>query len=281
MFTCVSNIKIVAKLFVLVSLFGLSNLSAMEIVAHRGENTLAPQNSLEAFSIAWKNGIKYVEGDFFETKSGEIVCVHGNGELKAFTGSNLLIADLNAENIKTLNLANNAKWQKKFKFVKLPTLREVMAIVPKDGVLVLEMKNVSPTYAENVEKARKETGLKKEQILLISFYKKAIKSFNAQVKGYKSLWLYKLEMKNGKLNVSPAEAIATCKEIGASGVDVGESDLLGALYVQEVKNAGLDFYVWTVNTFNNVKRMQKIGIDGVTTDRASKFSKDLAELNGK
>ncbi len=264
------------KILLLASLFlSVTLANATVIVSHRGENSQAPQNTIEAFNIAWNSGVKYVEGDFYETKSGEIICIHGSRELKMLTGSNIKLEDINAENITSLNIANNKRWKDKFKFLKLPTIREIMATVPKDGTLVLEMKNFSPTYAQKVDDARKEAGLSKDQILLISFSAKAIKEFNSNIDGYKSLWLYSLKMKDGKINITPADAIAKCKEIGAYGIDVGNTNLLGAYYVSEVKNAGLKFYVWTVNTIPSAQRMKEIGVDGITTDKASKFFKEL------
>ena len=50
--------------------------SAFDVVAHRGEFSLAPENTLEAFSLAWKNGAKYVEGDFHMNSEGEILVFH-------------------------------------------------------------------------------------------------------------------------------------------------------------------------------------------------------------
>ena len=60
-------------------------LNATVIIAHRGENRFAPENSVEAANIAWKNGVKFVEADFCEISTGEIVCIHGNRELKKYT----------------------------------------------------------------------------------------------------------------------------------------------------------------------------------------------------
>ncbi len=57
-----------------------------DIVAHRGENTQAPENSIPAFKAAFANGGSIIEGDFYLTESGEMVCIHGAGELKKARG---------------------------------------------------------------------------------------------------------------------------------------------------------------------------------------------------
>jgi len=242
--------------------------SAMVVVAHRGENTLAPQNSLESANIAWSNGVKYVEGDFWEIADGEIICIHARGELKKYAGLDADIAKLTMADIAKLDLSNNDKWRGKFKNVKIPTVREIMATVPKDGTLVFEIKNYTPAYAKKVDDARKAAGIPVKNVILISFNAEALRDFKRQFGEYKTLWLYALKNKNGKLNYTPQEAIAKCREINADGVDVGGTPLLGAQYVNEVKAAGLEFYVWTVNKPDDILRMKKLGVDGLTTDTA-------------
>ena len=123
-------------------------LNATVIIAHRGENRFAPENSVEAANIAWKNGVKFVEADFCEISTGEIVCIHGNRELKKYTCVDKKIADLTASDIPTLNLAKGEKWKGKFDFVKVPTMQEIMATVPSDGTLVFEIKSYSDSYAK-------------------------------------------------------------------------------------------------------------------------------------
>ena len=46
------------------------------IVAHRGASQHAPENTIPAFELAWKNGADAIEGDFQLTKDGHIVCIH-------------------------------------------------------------------------------------------------------------------------------------------------------------------------------------------------------------
>ena len=155
-------------------------LNATVIVAHRGENRLAPENSIEAANIAWKNGVKFVEADFCEISTGEIVCIHGNRELKKYTCVDKKIADLTASDIPTLNLAKGEKWKGKFDFVKVPTMQEIMATVPSDGTLVFEIKSYSDSYAKKLDDARQKAGLRKDQILIIAFNADYLKDFNSK-----------------------------------------------------------------------------------------------------
>ena len=52
----------------LVMLTPLSVASEPVIVAHRGASADAPENTLPAFELAWKQGADAIEGDFHLTK---------------------------------------------------------------------------------------------------------------------------------------------------------------------------------------------------------------------
>ena len=43
------------------------------VVAHRGASGEAPENTIPAFNLAWKQGADAIEGDFHLTKDGQVV----------------------------------------------------------------------------------------------------------------------------------------------------------------------------------------------------------------
>ena len=55
---------------------------AVRIVAHRGESLIAPENTLESFTLAWARGAVCIEGDFHLSKDGEIICMHDDNPLR-------------------------------------------------------------------------------------------------------------------------------------------------------------------------------------------------------
>ena len=46
------------------------------LIAHRGANRVAPENTLKAFSKAIEFGADYIEFDIHRSKDGEIVVMH-------------------------------------------------------------------------------------------------------------------------------------------------------------------------------------------------------------
>ncbi len=262
-------LKSVAVLTVL--LVAGSGLLAFDVVAHRGENSQAPMNSLEAFSLAWKNGAKYVEGDFYYTDFSQIVCVHCSSTLKSMSGVDSPIEKLTPQQVEGVNLAAEGQWKGKFGKVAMPLMADVFKAIPKRGVLVLEIKNFNPKFAEEIELARKACGLDKSQIVVISFNKNALADFTGKNSGYEVFLLHTLKIKNNKVRPTPAELIAAARKVGASGVDLGGSKHLDAAYASEIKKAGLKLWVWTVNDFNEAQRLASIGVDAVTTDKSADF----------
>ena len=65
-------------LFAIGSIFFLCKVCWSDplIVAHRGASHDAPENTLPAFELAWKQGADAIEGDFLLTKDNKIVCIH-------------------------------------------------------------------------------------------------------------------------------------------------------------------------------------------------------------
>jgi glycerophosphoryl diester phosphodiesterase len=48
---------------------------------------------------------------------------------------------------------------------------------------------------------------------------------------------------------------------------------LDAMFVQQVHNADLKLYVWTVDEPNDVKQMRQFGVDGITTNKPNLYLK--------
>ncbi|MDP7286911.1 MAG: glycerophosphodiester phosphodiesterase family protein, partial [Phycisphaerae bacterium] len=62
-----------------------------DIVAHRGASRDAPENTIAAFELAWKQGADAIEGDFYLTKDRRIVCIH-DSSTKRTARANLSVA---------------------------------------------------------------------------------------------------------------------------------------------------------------------------------------------
>jgi glycerophosphoryl diester phosphodiesterase len=72
------------------------------IVAHRGASADAPENTLPAFELAWKQGADAIEGDFHLTRDGKIVCIH-DYDTQRVSGSKRVVKDSTLDELRALD----------------------------------------------------------------------------------------------------------------------------------------------------------------------------------
>lgn len=113
--------------------------------AHRGlHGNGVPENSLEAFGLAVKNGYG-IELDVQLSRDGEVVVFH-DGTLNRMTGVDKKVIDLNLAELKELKLKDSDQ--------KIPTFLEVLSLVDGKIPLLVEIKgdtfdfSVCPKVAE-------------------------------------------------------------------------------------------------------------------------------------
>lgn len=128
------NRSIIASILLLLAAAAQANPF---IVAHRGASHDAPENTLPAFQLAWKQGADAIEGDFHLTKDGKIICIH-DYDTKRVAGTKLIVKDSTLEQLQALDAG---KWfRAEFKGTRLPTFAEVAATVPDGRKFYVEVK---------------------------------------------------------------------------------------------------------------------------------------------
>ena len=234
----------------------------MQNIAHRGLwGKQLPQNTVEAIKGAYEAGATWVETDFHHTKAGQMVCIHGAKELKMYTGCKKKIVDLTPEDVATLNLGSKGKLPKTY---RIPLLDQVLAVVPKHGVLQAEIKGYSPQYADIFEAAVKAAGLTTTNIVVSSFHYDALKDFKARYPKYRTVWLTGLK-KDKPFAVQ--EYIAKCKAANIEVFCPGCGSTVGVMTradADAVRAAGLEFRMFGVNSLKDLRQAKELGAVGFT-----------------
>jgi len=85
--------RLINDLFIIIVYLTLiiNSFSKPLIIAHRGASGEAPENTMDAFKLAWKLGADGIEGDFHLTRDGHIVAIHDKDTNKVTKGKNKLI----------------------------------------------------------------------------------------------------------------------------------------------------------------------------------------------
>jgi glycerophosphoryl diester phosphodiesterase len=117
------------------------------VIAHRGDHTTAPENSLMAIQNAIQDGADYVELDIRTTKDGQLVLMH-DGTVDRMTNGKGKINELLYDTIRALKLFNKSITNSDT--VQIPTFEEALQFCKNKINIYLDFKaaNVQQVYNE-------------------------------------------------------------------------------------------------------------------------------------
>jgi glycerophosphoryl diester phosphodiesterase len=245
----------------------------VEIVGHRGASYDAPENTVAAIKLAWEQQADGSEFDIYLTKDGQIAVIHDKDTKRTAGGVNKVVAESTLAELRTLDVG---RWKgEKFAGEKIPTLAEMLATVPAGKQAFVEVK-CGPEIVPELVRTLTAAGLKAGQTPVISFHAPVIAAVKKARPDVPAYWLVSL---GGKTAKPPAAdvLVAKAKAINADGLDLSASDVLDEAFAGKVKAAGLKLHVWTVNDPAVARRMVRIGVDGITTDRPGWLREQLAK----
>lgn len=251
---------------------------AQLIVAHRGASHDAPENTLAAFRLAWTQGADGIEGDFYLSSDGHVVCIHDDTTERT-AGVKLEVAKTPLADLKKLDVGS---WKdKRFASERIPTLQEVIDTVPDGKRIVIELK-FGPEIVAPVLEILKASKLKPEQILVISFKEKTIAELERLKPEIETHWLtgYEPDDDVGPWTPTAASVAQTIGQTGADGIgSQARRRVFDKKFINTLKEAGVkEFHVWTVDDVADARFYQNLGAYGITTNRPGFIR---AELNKK
>jgi len=261
--------------FSIILLMTAINSQAVEplIVAHRGASKDAPENTLPAFELAWRQGADAIEGDFHLTKDGHIVCVHDR-DTKTTSGKSCAVKDKTLEEILTLDVGSHHS--EKYKGTRIPIIADVLATIPANKKIYIEVKcgkEIVPNLLEEIKKS----GLKNEQIVVIAFDKEVIREIKTQAPQFKACWLSDFkETSTGELTPTPEMALTILRDIQADGFS-STRKLIMASYIRTILNQGFEYHVWTVDDPDIAERFKNWGALSITTNRPGFIKSHLSQ----
>lgn len=228
------------------------------LFAHRGASLYAPENTMEAFTLAMQQGADGVELDAKLSADGEVVVIHdatvdrttnGHGRVATFT-----LTDLRA-------LDAGSFFSGKFRGAQIPTLNEVFEVIGKQGFINVELKGYTIPRDQLIEKvcALVQKHNLQKKMLFSSFFASSLKRA-AQLlpevprgllapRGWKGMWWRSFGFMFG--------------EYQALHPHIADVDMPQVIRVHKLKRR---IHVWTVNTEQDLLRLKNWGVDGIITD---------------
>ena len=253
-------------LFVIVTqaLLGSSMGYAVEIIGHRGASYDAPENTLASFKLGYQQKADADELDIYLTKDGKIVVMHDANTARTAGVSNKL-ATSTFDDLRKLDAGQWGKWKGKGFSEKIPSLDEVLALIPDGRKLFIEIKCGAEVLPE-LGRALQRSGRKPEQTVLIGFKYETMKEAKAALPKLQCLWL---AGPTGKLKkLAPLdELIQKAKAANLDGLDLESGFPIDGAFVQKVHDAGLKLYTWTVDDPEMARKEAAAGVEGITTNR--------------
>ena len=261
---------------ILASVLPAMNLApaAVDIVAHRGASFDAPENTLAAETLAWRQGADAVETDIQLTRDGRIIVSHDKSA-KRTTGRDAAIAHLTLTELRELDAGS---WKgPQFAGEKMPTLDEQIGLIPAGKRMFVEIK-IGPEILPELQRVLERSGASAATITLISFNYESLREARRQLPAYPTLYLagYKVpDPKDPKTPKAPKakpqptidEIIAQAKAGGFTGLDLQHTWPLTPADARKIKAAGLQLHVWTVDDEVIARHWIELGALSITTNR--------------
>lgn len=224
------------------------------IIAHRGISFDLPENSLSAFNASWAVGVDGIEGDFHLTRDGSIVCIHDDNTSRV-CNKNLVICNSTLQELKELNLQCEGKDHLN---IKIPTLTEVLKIVPSGKKIFIEIK-CGVEILSPLIKELSRSKINSTQVVIISFDRQVVKELKEMAPEYKALLLYSYE--EGR---EVSSLINEMFDIKADGI--GTDNQLSKEFVEKVIISGLEYHSWTIDNADTANQLISWGSNSITTN---------------
>jgi glycerophosphoryl diester phosphodiesterase len=234
-----------------------TDLTSPLVIAHRGDKSNAPENTLAAFKQAAEKGADAVEFDVKLTMDSKVIVLHDQ-TVDRTTNGNGNVAKLPLSVLQELEAG--VQFPGKFPGERIPSLDEVFETIGKRIYMNVELTNYSTpkdALVSKVVELVKKHGLQK-WVLFSSFFARNLQKARLLIP----------EVPRGLLTLPGL--------MGLWGRTLGWRGDYSALnpYLTDINNrlvdrvhaAGKRVNAWTVSSEADVKRMISLGVDGIITD---------------
>jgi glycerophosphoryl diester phosphodiesterase len=235
------------------------------VIAHRGASSYAPENTLAAFDLALRMGVRHIEFDVQSTLDGHIVVIHDDTVDRTTDGT----GPVSGHTLATLrSLDAGARSGAVFAGERIPLFDEVLERYRGHAHLHVEIKGRSPGLSQGTADLIRRHGMV-EDVTITSFQKVRLEEARAYGPEFPAGWLLR--------DISDAD-IATARAMGLTQLcpraDAVTPQLVGRLHAE-----GFVVRAWGVATEELMKQVVNAGADGMTVNFPDKLIAYLDSRN--
>ena len=220
------------------------------VVGHRGAMGHVLENTIESVQKAIELNVDGIEIDVFKSKTGELVVYH-DPFLSRLSNSNAFIEQISLDSIKKIELIGG---------YFIPTLKEIVDIIPEKIFLNIELKGQDTAFETNkiIINYLNSYNFPVSKFIISSFKwdeLKKIRSFNKDIPiAILVDSLYKID-----------DAIKLAKQINAVALNPNKEFITKEI-VNKIQSKNIKVYPYTINTRRNIRKMRSMGVDAIITD---------------
>lgn len=230
----------------------------MKLIAHRGASGGFPENTLASFRAAFAAGAEAVEFDVQRTRDGRLAVLHDT-DLRRLAGRKSKVGKLDFAELSSFDVGS---WfDRRFQAERVPSLEEVLDLVPAGVEVHLEIKQARPLYKGIEEDAlrvlRGRPNLA-DRVVVSSFHHPTLRALRERDPGIRLGFL-----------AGPMfffRAAAKAKALGCESLNISLRQV-SPRWVRAAHSRGLKLLVYTVNKGEDAARLEAMGVDGIFTDR--------------
>lgn len=224
----------------------------MKIIAHRGIKAKFPENTLLSFKKALELPVYGLEFDVHAVDD-EVICIHDE-TLERTTNGQGSIYEKKISELRELDAGQGEK---------IPFLKEILDLAAGKTNLDIEIKGLGSGLATlSILKPYLDSGaLRTENFWLSSFsYGEILAVRGRDLRLRVSLLVEKDDL----------EAIHLAKKVDAFSIGISR-EVVSHQFVGACHEAGLEVFVFTINTKEELDRMSHMGVDAVFSDDPAIF----------
>lgn len=233
----------------------------VEIMAHRGASSVAPENTMAAYRQAIADGADWIEIDVQETADGEVVVMHDSDFMK-LASNPLKIWDATREDLVDIDIGS---WfDPKFSNERVPTLREVLQLC-KDKIGVnIELKY----YGHDQQLEQRVIDIVEQEGMVGQIMVMSLKPAGVnKTKALRPDWTCGLLL---------SVYVGNLEKINADFLAVN-ANFASRSFVNRAHQSGKKVFVWTVNDAALMSQVMNCKVDGILTDRPDLAKAVVAE----
>lgn len=217
-------------------------------IGHRGARGYEPENTLLSFQKALDLGVDGIELDVHLSADGVLVVIHDETVDRTTDGKGL-VAEMSLAQLRSFRTNKNQI---------IPTLQEVLDLVNRQCFVNIELKGKG-TAKPAVEMIQDYISSKNW-----SYSDFIVSSFEWEMLSETAV--LNLQIPIAVLTETTIEdALAFAKKIKATAINP-DFQLLKKETTSQLQQQGFQVFPWTVNDEQDIKRIQKYGVDGIISD---------------